>query len=714
MRYALLFVLLTAVSSVALTDDERLEHVLVSVPIHKKTAETALPVTALTGEELRRAAAATLGETLENQPGLANASFGPGVGRPVIRGQQGPRTITLQNGTTNADVSGLSPDHNVTVESLLADSIEVLRGPSTLLYGGGAIGGVVNVMDGRIPRSPTDGVKGALEYRYGEAAELDSVVVRMDAGNGQSAWHLSGTLREFDNTEIPDLAIDEAAVEEQEELEESLDDDHGHSTGGMMMDHEDEEIENTDGYLPNTDGEASSLTGGFSHHFGERGFAGFSVSYLETEYGIPPGAHGHHEDEDEDEHEEEEENVRLDLEQTRYDAQLHWHDVFDSVEVVRAFLTYTDYQHDELEGDEVGTSYERETWESRLELTHKPLSGLHGVVGLQWRQDEFTAIGDEGYLPETDSLDVGLFVVEDYHRDHWTYEFGARIDYAERDPATVNADSEDFMSYSFSASALWDHPADWRMALSLSRNARAPVTEELYSNADGIAASRVAQVADPDVDVNSLLVVHAATGSAEVGDPDLDEEVSNNLDLSIAWERGRSWGEVTLFYNVFEDYIHLYPHAGHYDYDQEDAEFMGFELDSRVHLADVGSGALSLDITGDYVVGEFDKAGDVPRLPPLRLGAKLQWQDDDRSAWLRAQWADEQDSPGEIETPTDGYTRWDLGADYRWRVGSDNEVLAFLKWKNINDEEIRLSTSFLRNYAPEAGRSIEAGVRFSF
>ena len=680
-----------------------MEHVLVSVPIHKKEAETALPVTVLSGEELQRRAATTIGETLGNMPGIANSSFGPGVGRPVIRGQQGPRAVTLQNGTLSADVSSLSPDHAVGVEALLADSIEVLRGPSTLLYGGGAIGGVVNVIDNRIPRVALDGVEGAVEYRYDDASDMDSGVFRLDGGNGAFAFHISGTTRETDDLDIPGEAIDEDALHEQEELLG------GHEEEGE--EHE-EEIENTDGYIANTDSDTDVLNGGFSYHFGERGFAGFSVSHLDTEYGIPPGSHGHEEHEEEEgeegeEHEEEgEEFIRIDLEQTRYDAMLHLHDPADWVEVIRGFVTYTDYEHQELEGSETGTEFERDTWETRLELVHQAILGAHGVVGLQWREDEFEAVGEEAYVPKTDSSGIGLFVVEDFHSGDWTYEAGLRVDYVERDPDAVNADDEDFTNFSVSGSALWQFSEDWQAGLSLSRSARAPSTEELYSNVDA--------------DDPTALVPHAATGVIEVGDPDLDEEVSLNADLSLRWQGDRSWVDLTLFYNSFEDYIFLF-NSGEdvdetpvYGYEQDDAEFYGVEIETSFHLLDLGPGSLALGVRGDVISGEFDDAGDVPRLPPLRVGGELSWSGDGFSTWVRVVDAADQDDPGDFETETDGYTRWDIGADYRWRLPGDTELLTFVKWKNIGDDEIRLSTSFLRNYAPEAGESVEAGLRFSF
>ncbi len=681
--------LLVVASGAVIAQEDRMEHVLVSVPVHRKAAETNLPVTVMSGEELRRAAAASIGETLGNKPGIANASFGPGVGRPVIRGQQGPRAVTLQNGTSSADVSSLSPDHTVAVEPLLADSIEVLRGPATLLYGGGAIGGVVNVIDSRIPLNPVERIEGALEYRYDDAAEMDTVVGRIDAGTGNFAVHLSGTTRDFDDLDIPDEAIDEQAVEEQEELL------------GIAPE-PGEEIENTDGFIANTDGDADVYTLGGSYHFGVRGFVGLSYNSLETEYGIPPGAHGHEEEEGGEE--EEEEFIRLDVDQDRYDAMLHLHDLLAGViDIARGTLTYTDYEHVELEGAEIGTRFERETWEGRLELVHE---GEHnGVVGLQWRSDEFAAIGEEAYVPETDSEEYGVFWVEDVSRGDWHIEVGARLDYVERDPEAVAAEEEDFTTYSLSAAFGYQLSPTWSTSLALSRSARAPATEELFSNVDNSGAE---------------LVTHAATGVIEIGDPDLDEEVSLNADLAFAWRGEQSWAELTFFYNQFEDYIFLFNSGGFQDetpvylYQQDDADFVGLEFESSFRLAELWSGELALGVFGDYISAEFDDAGDVPRMPPRRLGGELSWSGDSLHTYVRVLNAADQDDPGDFETETDGYTRWDAGIDYTWRLAAERELVTFLKWKNISDEEIRLSTSFLRNYAPQAGESVEAGIRFSF
>jgi iron complex outermembrane receptor protein len=704
----------------ALAEDRMMEHIIVSVPIHKQEADTALPVSIITGDELRRQAATTIGETLANRAGIANATYGPGVGRPVIRGQQGPRAITLQNNTLSADVSSLSPDHAVTVEALLAESIEVLRGPSTLLYGGGAIGGVVNVIDNRIPRAPIDGVQGAVEYRYDDASAMDSGTAKLEGGNGQFAFHLSGTIRETDDVDIPGFAIDEKALEQQEELL-GHHDEGGHEEDG----HEEEELENTDGFIANTDSETDVITGGFSFHFGDGNMAGFSASRISNEYGLPPGTHEHaheeehgedeHDDDEHDEHnehdEEEEEDegeefIRIDMKQTRYDAMLHLEQPTESINAIRGFMTYTDYEHKELEGSEVGTLFARETLETRVEVVYDALLGTEGVVGLQARVDEFEATGAEGYVPKTDSNEIGLFLIEDFHRDAWTYEAGLRLDYVERDPDSLVAARESFSSVSVSGSALWQFSDSWQTGISLSRSARAPATEELFANIEAMDSEE--------------LVTHPATGVIEVGDANLDEEVSLNIDLALQWHAGRSWAEVSVFYNSFDDYIFLINSGDDVDevpiylYEQEDAKFFGVEFESDFHLTDLGSGALFFGIRGDMISGEFNSSGDVPRMPPMRLGGKLSWTGDAFSTWVSVINASDQEDAGDFETETDGYTRWDIGADYRFEITDDSELLVFMKWKNIGDEEIRLSTSFLRNYSPEAGQSIEAGIRYTF
>lgn len=664
---------LAVATASALAQQPPMEHVLVSVPLHKQAAETALPVTVLSGDELRRMASTTIGDTLSGSPGLANASFGPGVGRPVIRGQQGARVMVLQNSTPSADASGLSADHAVSVEPLLAEGIEILRGPSTLLYGGGAIGGVINVLDNRIPDSVPQQTSGGIEYRYVSASDLNGGVFKLDGGAGNWAYHLDGLYRDWGDLDIPGRAANER------------------------------DVETTDGHIANTGGHTGNLSGGGSYHFDD-GFLGLAVSRLENKYGIPPGAHGHH-DEEHDE-EEEAEEVTLDVQQTRYDATLQLERPVQTLETVRGYLTYTDYGHKEIEsGGEVGTRYRRDSWDGRIEAVHLPIAGFHGAFGLQASSSEFSAIGEEAFIPKTDNQSIGAFLVEDRHIGDWTFEGGLRYDWTERDPKTTAAGKQSFDAFSASVSALWQFAPQWQAGLALSRSERAPTDEELYSN---IEATNPTQ-----------WVVHAATSSIELGDPELDTEVSNNADLSVRWSSDDHFIQLTGFYNDFTDYINLRntgleeDEVPVYAYVQDDAEFYGAELDSEFELTSLAGGDLRLRIFGDVIYGELNKGGDVPRLPPARIGSRLSWSAERLEMWASVLHAGDQDKPGDFERSSQGYTRWDLGGEYQIPVGS-SELIVFVELDNIGDEQIRLSTSFLRDIAPEAGRSAEVGLRYLF
>ena len=673
-------------------DDLPMEHVLVTVPLHKQEAETALPVTVLSGDALRRIASSTIGDTLNGNPGLANASFGPGVGRPVIRGQQGARVLVLQNSTSSGDVSGLSADHSVSVEPMLAESIEVLRGPSTLLYGGGAIGGVINVIDNRIPSAVPEETTGGIEYRYDSAANLNGGVVKVDGGVGSWAYHLDGMYRDWGDLDIPGRAANER------------------------------DVETTDGDIANTGGHTGNFSLGGSYHF-QDGYAGVSVTQLDNKYGIPPGAHSHggddhddHDDHDEDhdDHDEDhddhdsdaEEEVTLKIEHTRYNAILQLDNPVDPLETVRSFLTYNDYSHKEIEGNgEVGTRFDRDTWEGRVEAVYRPIAGFHGVIGVQGTSDDFSAIGEEGFIPSTDSKAIGVFLLEDYHLGDWTFEGGLRYDWTERNPDTAVTGSQDFDAFSGSISALWQFADRWQAGLALSSAERAPTDEELYSNIDASSPQDY--------------IIHAATNSIELGNVNLDTESSNNADLSLRWTDGDNFVQLTAFYNDFNDYINL-RNTGEeedgipiYANVQDDAEFYGGEFDSEFGLTTFAGGVLRLGVFGDVIYGQLDEGGDVPRLPPARIGSRLSWSADRMELWTRLQYADDQDKPGDFERSTQSYTRWDIGGEYRFPI-NDNELIAFFEVENIADEEIRLSTSFLRDVAPEAGISVELGLRYLF
>ena len=643
-----------------MSDNGQLEHVLVSVPIHRKEAETALPVTVLSGEELWKKSANTLGETLSSSPGLANASFGPAVGQPVIRGQQGARVTVLQNSTTTADASNISADHAVSAEPILAESIEILRGPSTLLYGGGAIGGVVNVVDNRVPVSLPDNIEWAAELRHGSVNNETTAVIKLEGSLDKFAFHIDGLNRSSDDVSVP--------------------------------------VAN--GRLSNTSADTESLTVGTSYIF-DAGYLGMAVNYLDSEYGVPEGAHVHGDDHGD----EEEANIRIDVEQLRYDIRGDWHDVSRYLEKLRWFSSYTDYEHRELEGLEVGTVYKNRTWENRLEAVHAEMGSWHGATGLQFRNSHFSALGEESFIPKAKITSYGLFLLEDYHADTTTYEFGLRFDRSTVDASSATIAKKDVNTMSVSGSALWELNEAWSLGLALSSSERAPTVEELYSNSEAPA---------------DQFVVHAASQAIEVGNPDLDPERANNIDVSLSYRGESASGYITLFYNDFEDFIFLQNTSREqgqipiFNYAQVDAKFKGLEFEGSLPLSPIFSGELALTLFGDLIRGELESGGDVPRMPASRLGVKLDYSTSRFSSFVSVVVADSQSRPGDNELRTKAYTRLELGADYGFDLSSNVEGLFFIKIKNLGDDEIRSSTSFLRDVAPEPGRSIEGGVRLLF
>lgn len=727
------------------------EEIVVSAPFNQREADTALPVNILSGEQLAREVEDTLGGTLKNQLGIHNTSFGPSVGQAVIRGQSGNRVQVLQNSVNNIDVSAVSPDHVNGLEPALATKIEVLRGPSTLLYGNGAIGGIVNVLDNRIPESSFEQPEFVIEQSHNTVNEENKTVARFNASFGGLNLHFDGFTRDNDDVEIDGFAIDEAALEllehdhheDEHEGEEHHDDDEHHDEHegedhDEHDDHDDEEIMNTDGFISNSDAESEGYTFGASFS-GDQGFFGFSVSEIENNYGLPGGSHnhdhgeehdedhdedhddehegeGHDEDHDEDhEHGEEEgqEFVRLDMEQTRYDMKGELR--FDSgfVQSIRGSVNYTDYEHQEIEieGDGtafVGTSFSNEGYEGRFTMTHAPINNWQGVWGVQFSETEFSALGEEAFIPETDTSGYALFLVERLELENITWELGYRHEFLETD-AGAGCDRDESTN-SLSASVIYDMNEESNLLIAASRSERAPTLEERFSN---VQTGGCAPSADPED-----WTVHVATGLLEIGNPDLDKEVATNIEVGFHTHGDHLEGEFNVYYNQIDDYIYL-ADGGEFEetpiglYSAEDAVFYGMEGRVVYHALENEHGSLDLSVQGDMVRAEFDDAGDVPRIPADRIGVGATWH---ASSWtvsanLTEVMDQEQAAVGEFDT--EGYTLLDIYADYHIELGQ-GELLVFAKGTNLLDEEIRNHTSFLKNFAPEPGRGVRLGLRFTY
>ncbi|MEM1082415.1 MAG: TonB-dependent receptor, partial [Pseudomonadota bacterium] len=458
-------------------------------------------------------------------------------GRPIIRGQGGNRVRITEDGLNSLDASALSPDHAVSAEPLLVDRVEILRGPANLLYGSSASGGVVNLVDNRIPEQPQD-FSAALEVRGNTVADERVGVGRIDGGIGAFQFHVSGFARETDDYEIPGFALSE---DERAELDA------------------DELAELERGVLGNSAQESDGATIGVSLA-GDWGFAGVSYKAFDTLYGIPSGAHEHeHEDDDHGEgtmrlfgmgegileegdhdEEEEEEMISIDLEQERYDVRAGLFNPLPGVEELRFGLATVDYMHVENEGDEVGTVYNIDATEVRLEAKFEPIGGFNSVIGVQYDDNDLEAVGEEAFIPPATTESLGLFALGEWDLDPFIVTAGLRW---QDDEITLDdgitfegIDSRDFTAISVSAGAIWRFTDDWQASVNWQRSERSPGQEELFSNGP-----------------------HIATQAFEIGDPDLDEEVSNNIDIGIQKYIGDFTFRANFFYNAIEDYIYLLP-----------------------------------------------------------------------------------------------------------------------------------------------------------
>ena len=656
------------------------ELVVTASPLQPGSEEVLQPVEVLAGEALDARKAGTLGETVAKEVGVQSSFFGAGVGRPILRGQDGARVRVLAGGLGTLDASTVSADHAVSIEPFLADQIEILKGPATLLYGSGAVGGAVNVVDGRIPEVlPGAPLIGRAELRGGTGADERSGMFRLDGEQGDWAWHADALRRDASDYDIPGFAESAAA----HDADESQHDEHQDERGAV-------------GFLPNSSLETEAGAFGATW-IGDRGSVGASISTYRSNYGIPGHAHEdeeHHEKESHDEAEHEGAQVRIDLDQVRYDLKGTLLTPFAGAESLRMRVGRSDYEHVELEGDEVGTRFANRGTEGRVELVHTPLGGWRGATGTQFSKRDFSAVGGEAFVPASLSRDLGLFLLEERELDRWKFEFGGRYEQIEVDPE--GQPGRDFAAISASFGAVWHVSEALHVSLGFDRAERAPGAEELFS--DG---------------------AHLATQSYELGDPTLDTEVANQLELGAHLHAGAFSAKLAAFENRYDDFIYLADHAEEIDdlplraWTQADSTFRELEAEATLRLVENASGAWDLRVFGDRVRATLDAGGNLPRMVPARLGAGLQWEREGWRASLGAIRHAKQGDTAAFETATRGYTLIDAHLAYHWddeRIGWE----VFVDGNNLSNRDARVHTSFLKDLAPLPGRNLAFGVRVFF
>jgi iron complex outermembrane receptor protein len=639
------------------------------------STELAAPTTVLEGSGLDLRRADTLGQTLNGLPGISTTTYGPMVGRPIIRGMDGDRVRIMSNGLGSVDASSLSFDHALPLDPMTASRVEIVRGPAALLYGGNAVGGVVNVIDDRIPTEPVQGIHGQAQGDWGGANNSRSGAVQVEGGDGKFAIRADGFARSTDDLRIP-----------------------GYARSSALRAQDGPDVDEPRDHLPNSDGSVHGGGVGMSWT-GDSGYAGISYSGYDSDYGSVA-----------------EDTVRLKMHQERFGATGKIDDLEGPFKSLKFDFAYTDYQHREVDDGVTGTTFKNHGYEARVEAQHRDMGPLHGALGLQVSQTRFSALGDETLVPTTATDSFALFDLEQWDvTDKLKLSAGARMEYtrlspsAQGNPDFAGASNRDFTAGSLALGAVYKLDSVWSLAANASYTERAPTFYELYANGP-----------------------HDATGQFLIGDPSLSKERSFSGDLGLRFKEGPHHGSFGVFYSHFRNYItevdtglftddagNVVPQGtddalSQAVYRGVPADFYGFEAESTFRVLERAGHKLDLLLSGDYTNARNSDTGEpLPRIPPLRLGLGLDYAYGAWGAGVSFTKAFAQHRHSDNDDSTAGYYKVDADVTYSFRVDK-TQWQAYVRGTNLTNQEIRYATSVLRDIAPEGGRAVMVGLRASF
>ena len=662
--------------------------IIVTAPYQRNQADVLSGTSVLSGEELTRELRPTIGETLARQPGVSATSFGPNASRPVLRGLQGERVRVLTDGIGSFDVSNTSVDHAVAINPLTADRIEVLRGPAALLFGSSAIGGVVNVIDSRIPRRvPDEPIHVDALATYGSAANERNASAAVDVPvTDKVVFHLDGTYGKTDDLRTGGYLLSrplraQAAASDEAEVRELAD---------------------LRGKLPNSQSRMWEVAGGAAI-VTETGNLGFSVSHLDNRYGVPErfdvAEHDHDGEAGEEGHGHEQ--VTLHVRQTRADlrAEVNTGDGF--IEKLRVRGGIADYRHDEIEDTgAIGTSFFNRGLEARVEAVQAARGAWRGAFGGQMYIRDLNIVGDEKFLPKSETQQFGLFTLQSFDFGAFRAEAGGRYEYTvARAAADVDLGNDAFRrqfdSLSGSLGGSVGIADNVRFGINASHTERAPSAEELFANGP-----------------------HAGTQAFEIGNPGFAKEISDGLEATLKGSGdGYSFG-LSAYHNWFRNFIYENPTGAEQDdlpvfqYRQADARLWGFEAEASARVATFGETAINLDGLADYTRATIVDRGPAPRIPPLRVLGGIEAQGRMVQVRGEVEHVTAQDRVADLETTTPAYTMVNASVSLR-PFGRDSKTTLMVSANNIFDVEARRHASFLKDYAPLAGRDIRVTARMA-
>ncbi len=640
--------------------------VVTSQPFQDRSdIEMTQPATVMRGDNLRRNQATNLGDTLDTELGVQSSGYAAGVGRPIIRGFDGARIQVLDNGLGVNDASTVSPDHQVTADPFSARQVEVLRGPSTILYGG-AVGGVVNVVSDAIPSRRVEGLTGLGEFVTQSVNNEVGYRARADGGNGPFQFALGGFIRNTSDYNIPGPVIQ------------------GDPLSGR-------------GTLPNSYTRSEFGSGGVSY-VGERGFLGVNANVLNSTYGLPGPEQSH-----------------IDLTQTRYEMAGAIEDPLPGLSNGRLKFQYNDYRHNEVElNGDVATTFRNKAYEGRVESQHNPIAGFDGVFGMQYLYRDFSAVGEESFIQPVNQQNTGVFLVEQYNIDNrLRLDLGTRIDIVGYKP---NADSDivarSFSPFSLSAGLLWKFADSYNSALNFCRCQRAPQIEELYPDGPhggtatfDIGDQRLKAETANNIDLTFRKIAGDWQWSGTAYYTYFNDYIFASFVPGTDGQpvRVNDEGEVDPAGDLR---LQKFAQAS-------SATFKG--LEGQVSYRPITQ--LVVRIFGDVTHATIDTiigSVDAPRIGPARLGFDTNFKQGPWGAYLLMLGAFRQTRVAPLETETPGYVRLDAEVSYTLAPGAFGPVKLYVAGRNLLNQDIRFATSYTKEFNPQPGRSFLVGLRAQF
>ena len=676
-------IVLATILSTSVFADEALEITTGEIPVTANPLslsadEMVRPINIMNGVSLQNRKSSSLGSMLDSVPGVSNSSWGDSIGRPVIRGMDRNRIQILNNGMQVKDVSNVAGDHAIAMDSLSTEQIEVVRGPETIIYGGGAIGGVVNLIDYRIHPEFIDGIVGKYDASTGGANNATSTSLLMDFGANNVMFHIDLYDRDSKNIKIPGFSVSKKLADSDDEFTRSK---YGKDT------------------LQNSYNESQGGGVGATYFF-NNGFTGFSYASHEQEYGNIL-----------------ENDAFVDLESDNFKYVLEMNNLSNLVNKFKFKLSHTDYQHKEMEGPtEIGLDYFDKGTDGKVEFTHSLLSESGGVVGLDFGASRFSQV-TKPYEPNNKRHNFGFYALERFVVGNHKITMGLRHDYQEYDANAFTSDDgaptdggaegstsfvateKDFNVTSFSVGTTSKINDNWSLGFSAAHTERAPNHDELF-----------------------VFGEHHATETIEHGDRNLKAERSNSIDVTLNWANQGNTFSMTPYFNDFSSFIALldtgvvqfHDHGGESEalpvllHQNVPAEFYGFEFQGNINLG----ANYAFNYRGDYVRAKNKDGGNLPRIPPLTLGSGLSYEWNTLQASVDVEHKFSQSDTVAGEFKTDDFTNLSLVVNYALPYVAG--LNAFIKGDNLLDEERRDHTSFLKEKVLLGERSFMIGISGSF